>query len=108
MPWLWAYWPVIMEARDGQHRGTVAKALVKVRPLSMSRLLSIGIPPKEALSRSSVRIITMFGGAVGVGFGLGAAVGAAEGEPPGLAGLDPPPQEAMRPMLPTIHATHTA
>jgi hypothetical protein len=31
-PWLWAYWPVKIDARAGQHSGVVAHAFVYCVP----------------------------------------------------------------------------
>src|SRR6185436_6851223 len=77
-PWLWAYWPVSTEAREGQHSGVGAKELAILRPRSVIRDLSLGMYSSDCASRSSAMTSTMLGGGgVGVGEGIGAT-----GDPP--------------------------
>src|SRR5262245_38789750 len=88
MPWLCAYWPVRIDAREGQHRGVVEKVFVNVSPLFTISARRIGMRSMERTSRSSAIRITMFGRQVGVAVGCGA--GAVDGT--GVAGVvgDPP------------------
>src|SRR5262245_63182196 len=81
MPWLCAYWPVRMEAREGQHSGVVEKVLVNVSPLPTISARRIGMRSMESTSRSSAIRMTMLGRQVGVavGCGAGAVVGCATG-----------------------------
>ena len=62
-PWLWMYFPVKIELRDGQQIGVVTNAFVKRVPLSMTILFSffIGVSPPSAMSWSSVSRKMMFG-----------------------------------------------
>jgi hypothetical protein len=59
-PVLWAYWPRRIEARDGQHRGVVSKALVKLVPLGTHAECSVE-RSKTELSKSSARMSTTLG-----------------------------------------------
>src|SRR5215207_7423698 len=60
-PWLCAYWPRRMEARDGQQSGVEAKKLLKVAPVATSRRLTAGMRETDAKSRSSTTITTKLG-----------------------------------------------
>src|ERR687890_1795234 len=60
-PVLWAYWPRMMVAREGAHRGWETKAFRKPRPLSLSRERVFGMYFVSSLRMSSARIKTMLG-----------------------------------------------
>ena len=59
-PVLCAYWPRRMEARDGQHKGVVTTALVKLAPLRTHGESSVE-RSKTDLSRSSARTTITLG-----------------------------------------------
>src|ERR687890_2841916 len=63
-PVLWEYWPRMMVAREGAHKGWETKAFRKPRPRSLSRERVFGMYFVSSLRMSSARIKTMLGLAV--------------------------------------------
>jgi hypothetical protein len=60
-PWLWAYWPVMKVAREGQQSGNESTASANVVPRAASRRLTFGIFATSAWAWSSVITTRMFG-----------------------------------------------
>src|SRR5918993_1056280 len=73
-PVLWAYWPLIMVARLGQHSAFETKALPKLVPLSTKTERVLGMYFRSSFRISSVRIKTMLGFAVSTRASRGALV----------------------------------
>jgi len=60
-PWLWAYWPVMKVARDGQHSGKESTVSANVVPWAASSLRTFGIFATSVSAWSSVMTTRMFG-----------------------------------------------
>src|SRR5215207_8269641 len=60
-PWLWAYWPVMNVARDGQQSGKESIALLNDVPWRASSRLTFGIFATSLSAWSSVITTRMFG-----------------------------------------------
>src|SRR5918995_2662613 len=63
-PVLWAYWPLMMVARLGQHSAFETKALPKLVPISPKTARVLGMYLRSSFRMSSVRMKTMLGFAV--------------------------------------------
>src|SRR5215211_6791791 len=63
-PVLWEYWPLMMEDREGAHKGLETKAFRKPMPCSRSRECVFGLYVRSSLRMSSARMKTMLGLAV--------------------------------------------
>jgi hypothetical protein len=63
-PVLWAYWPRMMVAREGAHKGWETKAFRKPMPRPLSRERVFGMYFVSSLRMSSARMKTMLGLAV--------------------------------------------
>src|SRR5215203_4855218 len=63
-PVLWEYWPRMMVAREGAHKGLETKAFRKPMPRSLSRERVFGMYFVSSLRMSSARMKTMLGLAV--------------------------------------------
>src|ERR671910_355998 len=63
-PVLWAYWPLMMVARLGQHSAFETKAFSKLMPFSLSTERVLGMYLRSSFRISSVRMKTMLGFAV--------------------------------------------
>ncbi len=72
-PWLWAYCPVRLVARAGQHSGKLAKAWSKRVPWPPRSAFSCGIAGTLAAVWSSVMTTTTFGWAEANGAASAAA-----------------------------------
>src|ERR671910_1434589 len=75
-PVLWAYWPLMMVARLGQHSAFETKAFSKLMPFSLSTERVLGMYLRSSFRMSSVRMKTMFGLVLSASTSLGMLLGA--------------------------------